>query len=220
VAGRARLGEARGERTGQAATNAILYGSCDAQPVQVTIGVQGGWIQATIRDQGRPPSRTAPLMSLRGRGLWLIGQLVDELRLAKARPGMLVPLRQCISLGDSAGSARRVARWSGRHQRVTTTTWLTTRRRGLTDRGSLCRGALANAAHRRLLTRVVPSEVLGDIPQRPSSNSPNSQVGKDDIGQHLWQPDLRPCTDEGEQAVPGKRRHPVGGFQPVTIFGP
>ena len=73
MAGRARLGEARGERTGQAATNAILYGSCDAQPVQVTIGVQGGWIQATIRDQGRP--------------------------------GMLVPLRQCISLGDSAGSA-------------------------------------------------------------------------------------------------------------------
>jgi anti-sigma regulatory factor (Ser/Thr protein kinase) len=105
VAGRARLGEARGERTGQAATNAILYGSGDAQPVQVTIGVQGGWIQATIRDQGRPPSRTAPLMSLRGRGRWLIGQLVDELRLAKARPGMLVPLRQCISLGDSAGSA-------------------------------------------------------------------------------------------------------------------
>jgi anti-sigma regulatory factor (Ser/Thr protein kinase) len=89
----------------EAATNAILYGSCDAQPVQVTIGVQGGWIQATIRDQGRPPSHTAPLMSLRGRGLWLIGQLVDELRLAKARPGMLVPLRQCISLGDSAGSA-------------------------------------------------------------------------------------------------------------------
>jgi len=91
VAGRARLGEARGERTGQAATNAILYGSCDAQPVQVTIGVQGGWIQATIRDQGRLPSRPASLMSLRGRGRWLIGQLVDELRLAKARPGMLVP---------------------------------------------------------------------------------------------------------------------------------
>src|SRR4029450_7773709 len=65
----------------------------------------------------------------------------------------------------------------------------------------------------------MPSEVLGDIPQRPSSNSPNSQVGKDDIGQHLWQPDLRPRTDQGEQAVPGKRRYPVGGFQPVTSFG-
>jgi anti-sigma regulatory factor (Ser/Thr protein kinase) len=59
----------------EAATNAILYGSCDAQPVKVIIGVQGGWIEATIRDQGRPPSRTAPLISLRGRGLWLIGQL-------------------------------------------------------------------------------------------------------------------------------------------------
>jgi anti-sigma regulatory factor (Ser/Thr protein kinase) len=35
-------------------------------------------------------------MSLRGRGLWLIGQLVDELRLAKARPGTPVILRRCI----------------------------------------------------------------------------------------------------------------------------
>ena len=33
--------------------------------------------------------------------------------------------------------------------------------------------------------RVTPSEVLGDIPQRPSLNSPNSQVGNDDIGQRL-----------------------------------
>jgi anti-sigma regulatory factor (Ser/Thr protein kinase) len=38
----------------RAATNAILYGSCNLQPVKVTIGVQGGWIEATIRDQGRP----------------------------------------------------------------------------------------------------------------------------------------------------------------------
>src|SRR6266542_3499298 len=58
----------------EAATNAILYGSDDA--------------------------RTAPVASLRGRGLWLIGQLVDELRLAKARPGTLVTLRRRI--GDPA----------------------------------------------------------------------------------------------------------------------
>jgi anti-sigma regulatory factor (Ser/Thr protein kinase) len=57
----------------EAATNAILYGSCNLQPVKVTIGVQGGWIEATIRDHGRLPSRPASLMSLRGRGLWLIG---------------------------------------------------------------------------------------------------------------------------------------------------
>ena len=85
----------------EAATNAILYGSDDAQPVTVTVRVGGGWIQATIRDRGRPDAlRTAPVASLRGRGLWLIGQLVDELRLAKARPGTLVTLRRRI--GDPA----------------------------------------------------------------------------------------------------------------------
>lgn len=82
----------------EAATNAILYGSGAAQPVTVTVRVGGGWIEATIRDRGRPAaSRAAPVMSLRGRGLWLIGQLVDELRLAKARPGTLVTLRRCVA---------------------------------------------------------------------------------------------------------------------------
>jgi len=84
----------------EAATNAILYGSGDAQPVTVTVRVRGGWIEVTIRDRGRPAApSTAPVASLRGRGLWLIGQLVDELRLAKARPGTLVTLRRCI--GDA-----------------------------------------------------------------------------------------------------------------------
>jgi anti-sigma regulatory factor (Ser/Thr protein kinase) len=81
----------------EAATNAILYGSGDAQPVTVTVWVRGGWIEATVRDRGCPSTpRMAPVTSLRGRGLWLIGQLVDELRLAKARPGTLVTLRRCI----------------------------------------------------------------------------------------------------------------------------
>ena len=54
----------------EAATNAILYGSGDAQPVTVTVRVGGGWIQVTIRDRGRPDAlRTAPVASLRGRGL-------------------------------------------------------------------------------------------------------------------------------------------------------
>jgi anti-sigma regulatory factor (Ser/Thr protein kinase) len=85
----------------EAATNAILYGSGDAQPVTATVRVRGDWIEATVRDRGRPAApRTAPVTSLRGRGLWLIGQLVDELRLAKARPGTLVTLRRWI--GDPA----------------------------------------------------------------------------------------------------------------------
>jgi anti-sigma regulatory factor (Ser/Thr protein kinase) len=82
----------------EAATNAILYGSADAQPVTVTVRVGGGWIEATIRDRGHPAAPpTAPVAGLHGRGLWLIGQLVDELRLAKARPGTLVTLRRCIA---------------------------------------------------------------------------------------------------------------------------
>ena len=85
----------------EAAANAVLYGSGDAQPVTVTVRVRGGWIEATIRDRAAP-SRVAPVMSLRGRGLWLIGQLVDELRLAKARPGTLVTLRRCIG-GPAVG---------------------------------------------------------------------------------------------------------------------
>ncbi len=104
----------------EAATNAILYGSCDAQPVKMTVRVQGGWIEATIRDRAAP-SRVAPVMSLRGRGLWLIGQLVDELRLAKACPGTLVTLRRCI--GDSAAIGE-LSRWPGGRQRVPATTTL------------------------------------------------------------------------------------------------
>jgi anti-sigma regulatory factor (Ser/Thr protein kinase) len=90
----------------EAATNAILYGSGQAQPVTVTGGVRGGWIEATIRDRGRDcpsASPTAPVMSLRGRGLWLIGQLVDELRLAKAHPGTLVTVHRCIGDGAPEG---------------------------------------------------------------------------------------------------------------------
>jgi len=55
---------------GEAAANAILYGSGDAQPVTVTVRVGGGWIEATIRDRGRPAApRTAPVTGLRGQGL-------------------------------------------------------------------------------------------------------------------------------------------------------
>jgi anti-sigma regulatory factor (Ser/Thr protein kinase) len=89
----------------EAATNAILYGSGDAQPVTVTVRARGGWVEATIRDRGRPAApRTAPVAGLGGRGLWLIGQLVDELRLAKARPGTLVTLRRCIGDPAAVGS--------------------------------------------------------------------------------------------------------------------
>jgi anti-sigma regulatory factor (Ser/Thr protein kinase) len=89
----------------EATTNAILYGSSGSQPVTVTVQVDGGWIEATIRDWGRAADaipRTVPDQSLGGRGLWLITQLADEVRLAKAHPGTLIALRWCIGAKPNA----------------------------------------------------------------------------------------------------------------------
>jgi hypothetical protein len=85
----------------------------------MTVRVQGRLDRGDDPRPGPPPSRAAPVMSLRGRGLWLIGQLVDELRLAKARPGTLMTLRRCI--GDSAAIGE-LSRWPGGRQRVPATT--------------------------------------------------------------------------------------------------
>jgi hypothetical protein len=52
-------------------------GSCNIQPVKVAVGVQGGWIEATICDRVAPASPIARLASLCV-WVWLIGQLVDE----------------------------------------------------------------------------------------------------------------------------------------------
>ena len=40
----------------EAANDAILCGSCSIQPVKVTVGVQGGWIEVTICDQAPLPA--------------------------------------------------------------------------------------------------------------------------------------------------------------------
>jgi hypothetical protein len=50
----------------EAVTNAICGGSCNVQPVKLAVGVQGGWIQATIC-RPDPASRSAPLMRPCGR---------------------------------------------------------------------------------------------------------------------------------------------------------
>ena len=74
-------------------------GSCNIQPTKVAVGVEGGWIEATIGDRAtpRPPHRSPdePLRAWR----WLTGLLVDEVCLARARAGMLVTLRRCIPRG-------------------------------------------------------------------------------------------------------------------------
>jgi anti-sigma regulatory factor (Ser/Thr protein kinase) len=88
----------------EAATNAMLYGSGGGHPVEVTIQVRGDWIEASVLDHGPPlrvgvdfGDRTDPEVAhVGGRGLWLIGRLVDEVRLERVDLGTRITLRRRI----------------------------------------------------------------------------------------------------------------------------
>jgi serine/threonine-protein kinase RsbW len=94
----------------EAATNAILYGSDGGQPVQVVVRVDDDVIHASVLDHGpdlpaEPPTDAdTDALAVRGRGLWLLGRLVDEVRLERVRLGTRVTLRRAI------GPARPLAR--------------------------------------------------------------------------------------------------------------
>jgi anti-sigma regulatory factor (Ser/Thr protein kinase) len=86
----------------EAATNAILYGSGGGQPVQVVVHATDDVIEASVLDHGpplpaRPPTDAdTDALAVRGRGLWLLGRLVDEVRLERVRRGTRVALRRAI----------------------------------------------------------------------------------------------------------------------------
>jgi len=85
----------------EAVGNAIRHGSRGGRPVLVTLDVDDGWVHMTVRDHGptaalphvpaaAPPSTLAD----GGRGLWLISQLVDEVRVGRWRSGVRLELRR------------------------------------------------------------------------------------------------------------------------------
>jgi anti-sigma regulatory factor (Ser/Thr protein kinase) len=84
----------------EAATNAILYGSGGGQPVQVVIYVHDDVIEASVLDHGPPLPAQPPTdadtdaLGAGGRGLWLLGRLVDEVRLERVVFGTRVTLRR------------------------------------------------------------------------------------------------------------------------------
>jgi serine/threonine-protein kinase RsbW len=84
----------------EAVSNAIRHGSRGGKPVWVRIRVERGWIELTVRDHGptprtpRVPPEQPPVLASGGRGLWLLAQLVDEVRLRRAGSGTLVQLRR------------------------------------------------------------------------------------------------------------------------------
>ena len=86
----------------EAATNAVLHGSSGGQPIQVVVHVNDDWVEASVLDHGPQPPSGFPAASdtdeLRagGRGLWLLRQLVDEVRLERVKLGTRVTLRRAI----------------------------------------------------------------------------------------------------------------------------
>lgn len=92
----------------EATTNAVLHGSDGGSAVDVVVRVQDGWAEATVLDRGssqpanpdrddeeQPSESDEP--SLSGRGLWLMGRLVDEVRLERVDPrGTRVTLRRRV----------------------------------------------------------------------------------------------------------------------------
>jgi anti-sigma regulatory factor (Ser/Thr protein kinase) len=94
----------------EATTNAVLHGSEGGSAVDVVVRVEDGWAEATVLDRGSSRSANpdrddeeqlsgSDEPSLSGRGLWLMGRLVDEVRLERVDPrGTRVTLRRRVRI--------------------------------------------------------------------------------------------------------------------------
>jgi len=92
----------------EAVSNAIRHGSRGGDPVQVSVERDGEWVEMTVRDAGptprlpRLPAEPPPVLQTGGRGLWLILQLVDEVRLQRVDGGTRLTMRRRVSsMADS-----------------------------------------------------------------------------------------------------------------------
>jgi serine/threonine-protein kinase RsbW len=87
----------------EAVSNAIRHGSRGGAPVVVTVGSDGEWIEMAVHDGGptprlpRLPAEAPPALQTGGRGLWLILQLVDEVRLRRVGDGTRLIMRRRVA---------------------------------------------------------------------------------------------------------------------------
>ena len=87
----------------EAVSNAIRHGSRGGEPVQVSVESDGEWVEMSVRDAGptprlpRLPAEPPPVLQTGGRGLWLILQLVDEVRLQRVGGGTRLTMRRRVS---------------------------------------------------------------------------------------------------------------------------
>jgi serine/threonine-protein kinase RsbW len=87
----------------EAVSNAVRHGSGAGEPVMVTVEADGEWIEMSVRDSGptsrlpRLPAEPPPVLHTGGRGLWLILQLVDEVRLQRVGAGTRLTMRRRVA---------------------------------------------------------------------------------------------------------------------------
>jgi anti-sigma regulatory factor (Ser/Thr protein kinase) len=87
----------------EAVSNAIRHGSRAGEPVQVSVERDGEWVEMSVRDGGptprlpRLPDEPPPVLETGGRGLWLILQLVDEVRLQRIGDGTRLVMRRRVA---------------------------------------------------------------------------------------------------------------------------
>jgi serine/threonine-protein kinase RsbW len=87
----------------EAVSNAIRHGSRAGEPVQVSVESDGEWVEMSVHDGGptprlpRLPDEPPPVLETGGRGLWLILQLVDEVRLQRIGGGTRLVMRRRVT---------------------------------------------------------------------------------------------------------------------------
>jgi anti-sigma regulatory factor (Ser/Thr protein kinase) len=87
----------------EAVSNAIRHGSRGGEQVLVTVESDDEWVEMTVRDGGPTPrlphlpAEPPPVLHTGGRGLWLILQLVDEVRLQRIEEGTRLTMRRRVS---------------------------------------------------------------------------------------------------------------------------
>ena len=87
----------------EAVSNAVRHGSGAGDPVQVSVDSDSEWVERSVRDGGptprlpRLPAEPPPPLQTGGRGLWLILQLVDEVRLQRIGEGTRLIMRRRVS---------------------------------------------------------------------------------------------------------------------------
>ena len=87
----------------EAVSNAIRHGSRGGEQVLVTVESDDEWVEMTVRDGGPTPrlphlpAEPPPVLQTGARGLWLILQLVDEVRLQRIEDGTRLTMRRRVT---------------------------------------------------------------------------------------------------------------------------